>query len=196
MVSELDAGTSTTGKPTAHHVWKRYAQMMTQPESSFVLRPGRSEDALPILEAHRSAVRGTAVAAYSPTIIDEWGPIVIAPERVQKFQRWIERGEEWIVVAVNHMGRIIGFGSIVPGNSELRAVYVAADQGRKGVGRAILIRLEELARDAGLTELSMDSSINGVPFYEANGFISIEPAEHVLSSGARMACVRMRKTLK
>jgi GNAT superfamily N-acetyltransferase len=64
------------------------------------------------------------------------------------------------------------------------------------VGRALLARLEELARDVALTELRMDASINAVPFYEANGFISLEPGEHIMSTGARMACVRMRKVLR
>jgi putative acetyltransferase len=52
-----------------------------------------------------------------------------------------------------------------------------------------------VAKELGLTELRMDSSINAVPFYEANGFISLERADHRLPSGNRMACVRMRKTL-
>jgi putative acetyltransferase len=162
----------------------------------FQLRPGRPDDALPILEAQRSAIRQTAASAYRPAIIDEWAPTVIVRERVEKFQRWIERGEELIVVATDSTGKIIGFGSIVPTNSELRAVYVDAANGGRGVGRALLARLEELAREAALTELRMDASINAVPFYEANGFISLEPGEHIMPSGARMACVRMRKVLR
>jgi putative acetyltransferase len=168
---------------------------MTPAELPFLLRRARPEDALGILEAQRSAIRGTAAEAYSPAIIDEWAPAVIVHERVETFRHWIARGEELIVVAVDTTGRIIGFGSIVPANLELRAVYVAADHGRRGVGRAILGRLEELAREAGLTELRMDASTNAVPFYEASGFIAVEPGEHVMSSGGRMACVRMRKTL-
>lgn len=168
---------------------------MTRSELSFSLRRGLPEDALGILEAHRSAIRVTAAEAYGSAIIDDWAPAVISPERVQIFQRSIKCGEELIVVAVNATDRIIGFGSIVPGNSELRAIYVAAEHGRQGVGRAILGRLEELARQAGVTELRMDASINAVRFYEANGFISLKRGEHVMSSGGRMACVCMRKTL-
>ena len=41
----------------------------------------------------------------------------------------------------------------------------------------------------------MDASINSVPFYEANGFISLELGEHPLPSGNRMACMRMRKAI-
>jgi GNAT superfamily N-acetyltransferase len=168
---------------------------MTIAALSFQLRPGRPDDALPILEAQRSAIRQTAAFAYSPAIIDEWAPVVIVRERVEAFRRWIERGEELIVVATEPAGEIIGFGSIVPANSELRAVYVDAAYGRHGVGRALLTRLEELARDAGVAELRMDASINAVRFYEANGFISLERGEHVMHSGGRMACVRMRKAL-
>ena len=86
----------------------------------FLLRRGRPDDALAILEAHRSAVRGTAASAYSATIINEWALRSIASERVDDFMRWIERGEELIVVAVDSTERIIGFGSIVPANSELQ----------------------------------------------------------------------------
>jgi putative acetyltransferase len=169
---------------------------MTIAALPFQLRPGRPDDALAILEAQRSAIRQTAASVYSPAIIDEWAPVVIVRERVEAFQRWIERGEELIVVAMEPAGQVIGFGSIVPAISELRAVYVDAGHGSQGVGRALLARLEELARAAGLAELRMDASINAVPFYEANGFISLESGEHIMPSGARMACVRMRKVLR
>lgn len=174
---------------------ERYPYAMTLAGLRCLLRRGRPDDALAILEAQRSAIRGTAASAYSPAIIDEWAPAVIAPQRVEAFVRWIERGEELIVVAMDATERVIGFGSIVPSNAELRAVYVAAEHGRQGVGRAILGRLEELAREVGMTELRMDASINAVPFYEASGFVSLERGEHPMPSGGRMACVRMRKAI-
>src|SRR3984893_13406670 len=149
---------------------ERYPCAITIAPLPFQLRPGLPDVWLAILEVQRSAIRQTAASAYSPAIIDEWAPAVIARERVDTFQRWIERGEELIVVAIEPAGQIIGFGSIVPANSELRAVYVDAAYGGQGVGRALLARLEELARDAGVAELRMDASINAVPFYEANGF--------------------------
>jgi putative acetyltransferase len=162
---------------------------------SFSLRRGLPDDARAILEAHRSAVRGTASSYYSQAVIDEWGADHLAPERISNFERWIERGEEVIVVAVTSTDEVIGFGSIVPDNSELRAVYVATEYGRRGIGRAILSQLETLARESGLNKLSMDASINAVPFYTANGFISLGPGEHSMPSGNRMACMRMSKSL-
>ena len=99
------------------------------------------------------------------------------------------------MVAVDSSGLILGFGSIVPSNDELRAVYVRSEHARKGVGRAILRLLEDIAREADLKELRMDASMNAEAFYKANGFISEAPGEHTMSSGGRMACVRMRKSL-
>ena len=120
---------------------ERYPDGMTIAALPFQLRPGRPDDALAILEAQRSAIRQTAASAYSPAIIDEWAPAVIVRERVDVFRRWIERGKELIVVAAEPDGKIIGFGSIVAANSELRAVYVDAAFGSRGVGRALLGRL-------------------------------------------------------
>src|ERR1700686_4559002 len=99
----------------------------------FQLRPGRPHDALAILEVQRSAIRQTAASAYSPAIIDEWAPAVIVRERVETFERWIERGEGLIVVAMEPAGQIIGFGSIVPANAELRAVFVDGAYGGQEV---------------------------------------------------------------
>jgi putative acetyltransferase len=161
----------------------------------FFLRRGLPADARAILEAHRSAVRTTAATHYSQAIIDEWAPVHVAPGRVKTFEQWIERGEELIVVAVDSDETVVGFGSIVPSNSELRAVYVAAEQARKGVGRAILSQLETFAQEAGLSELRMDASMNAVAFYEANGFASLGRGEHAMSSGNLMPCMRMSKSL-
>jgi hypothetical protein len=47
-----------------------------------------------------------------------------------------------------------------------------------------------------VAELRMDASINAVAFYQTNGFISLEHGEHLMPSGGRMACVRMRKALR
>jgi putative acetyltransferase len=162
---------------------------------TFSIRRGRPGDALAILEAHRSSVRGIAASAYSPKIVDGWAPVTISSDRTAAFARAIERGDEVILVAEDATGGVIGFGSIVPGNSELRALYVSAEHERKGIGRAILSQLEVLAREAGVTALRMDSSTNAAGFYEANGYIALERGEHTLQSGVRMACVRMRKSL-
>lgn len=165
-------------------------------DTAIFLRRGRPRDAAPILEVHRSAVLGSATAYYSQEVLNEWAPINVAPAQVATFEHWINEGKELIVVAVDRIDVIVGFGSIVPEKSELRAVYVAPEYERRGVGRAILRRLEDIAREAGACELRMEASLNAVAFYEAHGFIVLERGEHTLSSGLCMSCVHMRKPIR
>jgi putative acetyltransferase len=92
-------------------------------------------------------------------------------------------------------GGIVGFGSIAPNGSELRAVYVLPDFGREGIGGQILAALESLARRRALAELTLDASLNAESFYRNHGYAVVESGVHALRSGARMRCVKMRKTL-
>lgn len=48
----------------------------------------------------------------------------------------------------------------------------------------------------GATEATIDASLNAEPFYARHGFRSLAEAEHRLSSGGTMRCVRMAKALK
>ncbi len=41
----------------------------------------------------------------------------------------------------------------------------------------------------------MDASLNAEAFYRRHGYETLGPAEHVLDSGVRMACIRMCKAL-
>jgi N-acetylglutamate synthase-like GNAT family acetyltransferase len=78
---------------------------------------------------------------------------------------------------------------------EVRAVYVSPAAGRQGIGKQLLERLELFAQENGLKELWLDASLNAAKFYTANGFTVDAPGEHTLSSGRKMACIKMRKIL-
>lgn len=61
--------------------------------------------------------------------------------------------------------------------------------------RAILQALENIARAAGCPSLTFDSSITAEPFYLRHGYSVVSRGEHTLSSGGKMACVRLTKQL-
>src|SRR4051794_21826924 len=112
------------------------------------LRPGTAMDANDVVRVHFAAVRETASAAYPSHVLDCWA---VAPDdgrRRAATREAIERGDELFVVATLN-GVVCGFGSIVPASGELRAVYVDPDFGNRGVGSAILRRLEEMASHHG-----------------------------------------------
>jgi putative acetyltransferase len=157
------------------------------------IRPAIADDARHILEAHSAAVHRTAAREYASDILSAWAA-PLDDDNVQRMAAIIVSQSELLIVAEID-GRVVGFGSIVPKNSELRAVYVHPDFGREGVGSRILSALEELARQYALAGLTMDASLNAEEFYRAHGYVVVDRGEHSLRTGARMRCVRMQKTL-
>lgn len=73
-------------------------------------------------------------------------------------------------------GVIVGTASLGPGSADttqaLRTFFVNPDLQRRGIGRALLAALEARAHALGLHVLPVRSSIAGVPFYAAHGFIA------------------------
>lgn len=148
-----------------------------------------------ILDVHRSAVRSAAASHYEQAIIDDWAPLPISTKHINELTKQIDGEEAQIIVAEDDDGKIIGFGAIAPAISELRAVYVAPEAERKGIGKSILEHLENMARTQGLSELRMDASINAERFYRLQDNTLIEYGEHIMESGRKMPCVKMQKKL-
>jgi putative acetyltransferase len=156
------------------------------------VRAARTQDARAILEAHYSAVHETAARDYPPETLRAWS----SPVTTQRIETYLNQSlplETTVVAEV--AGAIAGFGSIVESRQELRAVYVAAKFGGRGVGTAILLELERIARTKGCRELRMASSLTAASFYRNRGFTEINRGIHSLRSGGTMACVWMRKSL-
>ena len=85
-----------------------------------------------------------------------------------------------------------GGGTVV---GEVTAVYVHPDHVRRGVGSALLDRLEAHARDEGLDALSLTASLNAVPFYERAGYEPAEEVTHATTDEVDLTCVRMETGL-
>jgi putative acetyltransferase len=145
-----------------------------------------------ILAIHRRAIHETAADDYSAEVLAAWGPPIVGSQ-LERFDAKLQRGQ--IIIAAEVDGAIAGFGEIAPDKNQLVAVYVSPDYSRQGVGTAILAELERVSVERGLSFLQMGASLTAVPFYKARGFQVLGPDVHLLRSGAKMDCVRMRKTL-
>jgi putative acetyltransferase len=156
------------------------------------VREMRSEDARAFLEVHHRAVRELAADSYPSDVIEAWAPLPITDEHVQFV---CSNAEQEFRLVAEFNGEIIGIGCLFLQNNELRACYVLPAASRRGVGSAILREIERIAYDRGSKTLWADSSLNAELFYRSNGYEVHGRDEHVLSSGVRMACVRMRKDL-
>lgn len=157
-----------------------------------IIRPIFSEDAREALEVHHSAVRITAASDYSAEVVEHWAPLPITEKAVARFNA---NPENELRFVAELEGKIVGFAAIVAQKEELRAYYVAPSATRHGVGRHLIKQLEDAAREVGLAELHLHSSVTAHAFYTAMGYETLELGEHILGSWLGMACVFMRKTL-
>jgi putative acetyltransferase len=160
--------------------------------ASALIREMRPEEARIFLEVHHAAVRGLAARGYAPEVIDAWAPLPILDEHVDKV-RSNPDGELRLVAEID--GRVVGVGSLVAENDELRACYVTPRASRRGIGSALVRAIELAAREQGMALLHLDSSTTAEPFYAALGYEARERGEHILGNGRALACVKMRKRL-
>jgi putative acetyltransferase len=67
-------------------------------------------------------------------------------------------------------GEIVGWGSIYLNENVLAATFVDPDYTGQGTGRAIVEKLEAIARQEDVEELTVPASLNAVGFYETLGY--------------------------
>ena len=97
-----------------------------------LIRPAIVDDAQGILKTHSAAVHRTASRQYASDILTVWAA-PFGADNVRRMAGIIASQSELVLVA--EIGaNIVGFGSIVAKNIELRAIYVHPDFGREGVG--------------------------------------------------------------
>jgi putative acetyltransferase len=160
---------------------------------SVKVREMLDDDARTFLEVHHSAVRGIAAKDYPAEVVTDWAPIPVTNKSVEQLLTNPD-GEIRLVAEID--GRIVGIAALVAANCELRACYVKPEAARKGVGSALVREIERIARDQGLAYLRLDSSVTAEPFYSHHGYCVLQRGEHVLNSGRRMACIKMKKSLR
>lgn len=157
------------------------------------IRELKEEDARAVLEVHYAAVHGAPINYYDEDRLDEWSPPV-DEERILTFLTRSQMEEEITRVAVQD-DQIVGFGTVVPSLSELRACYVHPRCNRQGVGRRLVEALEDEARRSGAGWLNLNASLNAEDFYKSMGYVADGLGRHRLASGNTISCVHMYKFL-
>ncbi|HEX4047914.1 MAG TPA: GNAT family N-acetyltransferase, partial [Elusimicrobiota bacterium] len=157
------------------------------------IRTADQADAEAIVKVHFAAVQETAGPFYPIDILADWSPEPDEKRR-RRIRDALSKGEELFLVAEDRSG-IIGFGVIVPGAQELRALYVHPRAGRRGIGKRLLDELERQAILRRVPVLRMDASLNAEAFYRKHGYQTLGPGTHPLWNGREMECVKMQKTL-
>ena len=135
-----------------------------------------------------SAVRIACASHYSPAQIDAWS----ASPPPSTYEGMIQGGAGLIA---ERDARLLGYAILNKAGAEVDAVFVDPGCAGQGVGKTLLIALEELAAKSGLERLQVFASLNAVGFYGAMGYSLIRNAQYAHPSGIELACAQMGKIL-
>lgn len=121
---------------------------MTDPKSSFQVRPAEREDLPAILDIYNEAVLNTTASYdYEPRTLEH---------RIAWFEDH-QRLNYPIFVAVDAQGQVVGWSALNPFHSRIgyqftteNSIYIAAGQRGKGIGTLLMPPLIEGARHRGL----------------------------------------------
>jgi putative acetyltransferase len=155
---------------------------------AFVIRPAQPEDAEAVHRVHTAAIRSGAGAHYAPEVVDVW----VDAFNPGSFPRNIKRMA--FFVAELSDGGVGGFLALDLETRELDSLYVAPWAQGLGLGSYFLGYAEEMARQEGLEDLWLDSSLNAVSFYSRYGWEEI--GRHArIRKGVEIPVMRMEKQL-
>lgn len=125
------------------------------------IRQARSDDATAISQVIVAAVRESNGQDYPASVIES----VVAyftPERM------IGLLEQRLVFVALRGSEIVGTGAL-DGNT-VRSLFIAPQQQRKGIGKALMRRVEKTALQRGIEVLLVPSSLTAESFYACLGY--------------------------
>jgi putative acetyltransferase len=154
--------------------------------AAFTIRPAKPADAEALCALHKASVRALCLGAYTADEIEAW----LREREPQGFRHAMTDGGETMLVA-EHDGAVVGFASIKA--TVLYGLYVDPAKGR-GAGRVLLLAAEDEVRRRGASVLSLQATLNAVPFYRKHGFMRQERST-VRRGGRDLAVLEMTKVL-
>ncbi|MCY2963223.1 MAG: GNAT family N-acetyltransferase [Planctomycetota bacterium] len=138
------------------------------PQNAFMhIRPATTTDAEQIGRIYFHTIRTVNQKDYTQAQVEAW-----APEASASPEGWrLKQQNRWTAVAEEN-GVILGFGELEP-TGHIDCFYVHHDHQRRGVGRQLLLAIEEEAGRRELSRLFLEASITAHPFFTAMGYSTV-----------------------
>ncbi|MBM7124844.1 GNAT family N-acetyltransferase [Dyella flava] len=152
------------------------------------IRKATIEDAAISFAIRRDAIREQCRDHYPAGDLDIW----TSGEMSETFAKRV--ADEFHVATVD--GQVVGTGMIDLATGKIDAIFVLPQYMRRGVGRAMMDHLEDLAMSAGLSVIQLDATLNAAAFYRALGFEGEARSTYQSSLGVSLVCVPMVKHVR
>lgn len=131
-----------------------------------ITRMAETRDAETVCQVLRRSITECCIEDHrgDPRLLVAW----LSNKTYDNVLRWIEsEGCHPVVAEVD--GVLVGFASVLA-SGEIPLNYIVPEVRFTGVGKALLVRLETIARGLGLQELRLESTRTARVFYLRSGF--------------------------
>ena len=152
-----------------------------------LIREFRPGDEAALAAVLGSAVHDLAKADYTPEQLAAWAPAVFDEAR------WGERVRALHPFVAEIEGTPVGYADLQP-SGYIDHFFVTGTHARRGIGSALMARIEREARARGIAELFANVSLTAERFFARHGFL-VEARQVVVSRGVELANARMRRRL-
>lgn len=151
------------------------------------IRPAAPGDAPAMARVFAASIEAKAGPSYGPRERAAW----IARGSADRLAAMCRDPEHRLLVA-EAAGGLTGLAGLR--SCQVSLLYTAPEA-CPGTGARLLEAVEALARQAGLTGLTLTSSRNALPFYLRHGYAIVRPALRPLPGGLSLAVCLMAKPL-
>jgi putative acetyltransferase len=123
------------------------------------------EDKKNISKLHISSIKRLCSRHYTPEQLNVWTSVLTPSVYDQALN------EKIFFVAHDSNQDLMGLGILDIQNAEISAIYIHPDAVGNGIGTELLYKLEEIARNSNVLEISVNSTLNAEGFYQTKGYL-------------------------
>lgn len=129
----------------------------------FILRNMKKEDTIPCLNLFNDTISHINIKDYTPIQIHAW----INPDRSK--EDWQQSFENRYAFVVCHSNIIVGFVDMDE-NGYLDRLYVHYQYQHCNIAKMLVSKVEEIAKEKGISEIETHASITAQPFFSHLGY--------------------------
>jgi len=153
-----------------------------------IIRPAIMTDTEQIALTHKKSIEVLCSEYYPPENIAGWVAI-LSPDIYENAIK------EKVMIVAEDKNEILGLGILDLERKEIGAIYIHPKVKGIGVGRRLLLKLEEIFLKNNADGLTLCATINAYGFYRHQGYTGAEKMFHELPNGIKLECIQMHKTL-
>ena len=133
----------------------------------------------------KNSILKKCIGHYSPEQITVW----TEGSASEKFEDMVENHFYLAIID----DTTVATGMVNTENGMIDAIFVEPKYMGLGVAKTIITHLEKLAKESGVAELKLDSTLNAASFYRACGFRGDKISTYVSPKGISLDCIPMTK---